>query len=91
LRRGGFTCIADLHPPSRRLIPLRRTASLKMASRESRLVPNDEGPKRGLKRGRTLSLSCANALEVQVKSQWPDTSQNCSPQGRLAIAADLPI
>jgi hypothetical protein len=24
-------------------------------------------------------------------SRWPDTSQNCSPRGRLAIAADLPI
>jgi hypothetical protein len=23
--------------------------------------------------------------------RWPDTSQTCSPQGRLAIAADLPI
>ena len=32
----------------------------------SRLVPCVEGPKRGLKRGRTLPLSCMNAIEVQV-------------------------
>jgi len=30
------------------------------------LVPYVEGPKRGLKGGRTLSLSCINAGEVQV-------------------------
>jgi hypothetical protein len=31
----------------------------------SRLLPYVEGPKRGLKRGRTLLPSCTNTIEVQ--------------------------
>src|SRR4051794_13357362 len=30
-------------------------------------------------------------LHSSVTCPRPDTSQNCSPRGRLAIAADLPI
>ena len=50
-----------------------------------------EAPKRVTKRNATPSLSRANAVEAQGVSRRRDTAQNCSPYGRLVIAADLPI
>ncbi len=53
------------HPPSRAIttpppIPFARSLSM-----GSSLVPYVEGPRRGLKGGRTPSLSCTNMAEVQ--------------------------
>lgn len=36
-------------------------------------------------------LSCINAIEAQGEAPRRDTTYNCAPAGRLAIAADLPV
>lgn len=54
-------------------------------------MPQVEAPKRVPRRSMTPLLSWANAAEAQGESRGPDTSQDCSPEGRLTVAADLPI
>ena len=49
----------------RRSLHRGRVTSPGCVEQGSRLVPYVEVPKRGLKGGRTLSLSCANTIEVQ--------------------------
>src|SRR4051812_12392385 len=86
-----------LHPRRRLLSPVPATNSPRPAPFArvrrwgSRLVPHVGGLKRGLKRGRTLSLSCTNTAEVQVNLDGRIHPRTARPQVRLAIAADLPI
>jgi hypothetical protein len=54
------------------------------------LVPNEEGPKRSPEGGR-LCPELHRRERGAGQSRWPDTAQNCSPDGHLDIAANLPI
>lgn len=57
---------ANYRRPRKRANTEQLTAELQACFEGSRLVPCAEGPKRGLKRGQTLPLSCTNTVEVQV-------------------------
>ena len=68
-----------------------------MPTRGSRIQVGQENRGDGVRgqgsrpyQGRT-QLSCANMVEVQGDLDGRDTSPDCSPQGRLAIAAGLPM
>ena len=66
LRKIRFTRGADARPAVAAITTSQLVPFARMHRWGSRLVPYVEGPKRGLKRGRTLPLSCINAIEVQV-------------------------
>ena len=94
LRKIGFTNSADTvgrpgerYPLCGGRLPLRQDG----VEEGSRWVLYVEGPKTR-SRGRSDSVAELRRYDRGAGlSRGPDTSQTCSPRGRLAIAADLPM
>jgi hypothetical protein len=50
-----------------------------------------QAPRRAPRRKVIVALACANVLKAQGETPRPDTTHNCAPGSRLAVAVDLPV